>query len=154
MALCTASVLNQPGPGPEAEPCDECPVCLDAMTAPVTLTCGHRLNAGCARRLRDARCPLCRAPLAAAQAAGREARQLRLAVRRNLGGLVRVLIEQGVEIGRPDTRGETPIQLAARVGALAAFDALRAAGAALAGKVDAALFLDDDVDLPSDDDDE
>ena len=112
MALCTASVLNQPGP--QAEPCDECPVCLDAMTAPVTLTCGHRLNAGCARRLRDARCPLCRAPLAAALVADRAAPQLRRALRRNLGGMVRVLIEQGVEIGGADTRGETPIQLAAR----------------------------------------
>jgi hypothetical protein len=83
------------------------------MTAPVTLTCGHRLNAGCARRLRDARCPLCRAPLAAAPVADRAARQLRRAVRRNLGGMVRVLIEQGVEIGGADTRGETPMQLAA-----------------------------------------
>jgi hypothetical protein len=119
-----APALNEPAP----EPADECPVCLDAMTAPVTLPCAHRLNAGCARRLRDARCPLCRAPLAAAP--GREARRLRTYARRNLAGMVRVLIAQGADFRSPDARGETPLQLATRAGAWAAVAALRAAGAA------------------------
>eukprot|EP00741_Cyanophora_paradoxa_P022261 tig00021439_g21491.t1 len=41
---------------------DECPVCLEPVTRPVSEACGHVMCYGCMVRWRAASCPVCRAP--------------------------------------------------------------------------------------------
>ena len=69
METSPVSIVHGPTAGPNVPPIElnqqACPVCIEALSSPVELSCGHSLCGGCAGRCGAAghrHCPVCREP--------------------------------------------------------------------------------------------